>query len=294
LIFAFPASGGGGGYPQGIVFDASGNIYGAAASNGAHNLGIIYQLTPSSSGWVEHVLHAFSGLGDGSLPYGSVTLDSAGNLYGTASNGGAHGHGVVFELKPQTGGGWAETVLHSFTGGADGNSPTGGVTMDASGSLYGTTVYGGNTTSTFCKLAGPGCGVAFKLTPTSTGWTESLMHIFTGGNDGANPGTVLIFDSAGNAYGAAAYGGNVSTCPFSIGCGTVYKLTLGSNGKFTGSTLHRFTNKADGSAPAAHLFLDGSGNLFGTASAGASAACTPTGGCGTVFEISGAAASQHQ
>jgi uncharacterized repeat protein (TIGR03803 family) len=288
LVFAFPVSGLSGSYPQGLVFDASGNLYGTAYQGGAHNAGAIFQLVPSSSGWVEHILHAFSGGNDGSLPGKSLIFDSTGNLYGTAYNGGAHGWGVVFQLAPQVGGTWKEVVLHTFTGGADGAGPGDGLTLDVSGNLYGTTAYGGNTTSSVCQLIGPGCGVVFKLMPTSSGWREAVMHTFTGSYDGHQPYSNLIFDSAGNAYGTAAYGGNEPSCPYTIGCGTVFKLTPGSGGGWSTSSLHRFTNKADGSSPVANLFLDSAGDLFGTASGGASTACSPTGGCGTVFEIAGA------
>jgi uncharacterized repeat protein (TIGR03803 family) len=275
-----------GGLPSGLVFDASGNLYGNASYGGAHGYGIVYQLTPSSPSWTEHIVHAFTGGNDGQYGYGNLAIDSTGNIYGTAIDGGAHGYGLVFEFEPQSGGTWKEVALHDFTGGADGANASGGVALDASGNVYGTTTNGGNTS--LCTSLARGCGVIFKLTPSSSGWKESVIHTFTGGNDGATPQAQLIFDSAGDIYGTAAFGGNVSTCPYSIGCGTVYKLTPGTGGEWSISPLHRFTNKADGAEPVGAPYLDASGNLFATASAGASTACTPTGGCGTIFEITGA------
>jgi uncharacterized repeat protein (TIGR03803 family) len=284
ILYTFPG-GNKGGSPLGLVFDASGNLYGNASYAGAHGYGVVYQLTPGSPSWTEHIVHAFTGGNDGAYAYGNLAIDSAGNIYGTAINGGAHGHGLVFEFEPQSGGTWKEVALHDFTGGADGANASGGVTLDASGNVYGTTTLGGNTS--LCTSLGGGCGVIFKLTQSSSGWKESVIHTFTGGNDGATPQAQIIFDSAGDIYGTAAFGGSVSTCPYSVGCGTVYKLTPGTSGEWSLSPLHRFTNRADGAEPVGTPYLDASGNLFATASAGASTACTPTGGCGTIFEIAG-------
>ena len=284
ILYTFPG-GNHGGTPEGLVFDSRGNLYGNASYGGAHNYGVVYQLTPGSTGWTEHIVHAFTGGNDGAYAYGNLTIDTAGNIYGTAINGGAHGYGVVFEFQPQTGGTWKEVALHDFTGGIDGGDASGGVVLDASGNVYGVTTLGGNTS--LCTAQGPGCGVVFKLTHSSSGWTESVIHTFTGGQDGATPQAQLIFDSAGDIYGTAAFGGGVSSCPYSVGCGTVFKLTPQTTGKFSVSPLRRFTNRADGANPVGTLYLDASGNLFGTASAGASTACVPTGGCGTIFEITG-------
>lgn len=284
VLYQFPG-GNHGGSPTGVAFDASGNLYGNASADGAHNYGLVFQLTPGSGGWTQHVIHAFTGGNDGALPYGNITVDSSGNVYGTTINGGAHGHGIVYQFKPQGDGTWKEVVAHSFTGGIDGAEPSGGVVLDASGDIYGVTNYGGNTG--LCTGQGPGCGVVFKITPSGSGWTESVIHTFTGGEDGSFPQAQLIFDSAGDIYGTAAYGGSVSICPFTIGCGTVFELSPQSGGKYSVRSLHRFSNGADGAEPVGALYLDASGNLFGTASAGASTACLPTGGCGTIFEISG-------
>jgi uncharacterized repeat protein (TIGR03803 family) len=143
-----------------------------------------------------------------------VIRDSAGNLYGTAYTGGSasvpSGNGVVFKLD--TAG--TETVLDTFKGGADGANPQAGVIRDSAGNLYGSTYYGGNGIGT------GGHGVVFKLDITGT---ETVLHTFTGGADGANPGEVVIRDSAGNLYGTTLNGG-IGVCNFREGCGVVFKL----------------------------------------------------------------------
>src|SRR5579864_731596 len=125
------------------------------------------------------VLYTFTGGSDGGSPVAGVVLDKAGNLYGTTYDGGVaqcvNGCGVVFELTPSAGRGWKQSVLYSFGGGADGGKPYGGVIMDGSGAIYGTTAYAG----TFEKGCDPyGCGVAFELTPNSGGWAETVLHSF--------------------------------------------------------------------------------------------------------------------
>ena len=155
------------------------------------------------------VLHAFTGGADGILPRAGLVRDAAGNLYGTTEGGGASGNGTVFELDT-TGKG---TVLHSFTGGVDGSAPFAGLVRDRNGNLYGTTEFGGASSE----------GTVFKLDTTGK---ETVLHSFTGGADGAFPQAGLIRDDAGNLYGTAQFGGDL-TCssPFLGGCGTVFKLT---------------------------------------------------------------------
>jgi uncharacterized repeat protein (TIGR03803 family) len=155
------------------------------------------------------VLHSFDGRPDGSQPYAGLTRDAAGNLYGTTAYGGAHGPGVVFELSP-TG---TEAVLYSFTGGADGANPTAALVRDSAGNLYGTTFFGGGSSA--CQFFDGSCGVVFKLSPTGT---ETVLHSFTGGADGATPLAGLIQDAAGNLYGTT-YGGGAH------GAGVVFRLS---------------------------------------------------------------------
>src|SRR5712692_11290768 len=125
------------------------------------------------------VVYSFAGEDDGEYPSTELILDGAGNLYGTTVQGGDLGTGTVFELTP-SGGAWTHTVLYSFTGGADGGQPYGGVTLDAEGNLYGTTVIGG----TGGTCVEEGCGVVYKLTNSGGSWSESVLYDFTGGNDG--------------------------------------------------------------------------------------------------------------
>jgi uncharacterized repeat protein (TIGR03803 family) len=192
------------------------------------------------------VLHTFTGP-DGAVPTAGLIPDAAGNLYGTTIGGGESGNGVVFKLDP-TG---KETVLYSFTGGADGNAPYAGVIRDSAGNLYGTTVFGGS-----------GAGVVFKLDPTGK---ETVLYSFTGGADGNAPYAGVIRDSAGNLYGTTVFGGPYpANCPHPTppqpGCGVVFKLD--PTGKET--VLHGFTGGLDGANPVAGLIRDSAGNLYGT------------------------------
>jgi uncharacterized repeat protein (TIGR03803 family) len=147
------------------------------------------------------VLYSFTGGADGANPSGSLIIDSAGSLYGTTVNGGVSGYDTVFKLRPNG----TETVIYSFTGGADGFNAYSGLIADSAGNVYGTTIYGGAS----------GNGAVYKVTPSGT---ETVLYSFTGGADGANPYAGLIADSAGNVYGAANSGG-------ASGNGTVFKLT---------------------------------------------------------------------
>jgi hypothetical protein len=156
-------------------------------------------------------IHVFTGTAGGVSPLGNLTRDAAGNLYSTTPGGGAYGHGVVFKLKPNPDGTWAESTLHFFFG-PDGLYPNGGLIFDAAGSLYGTTYFGGDLSS---KLCYPGCGVVFGLSPTSSGWSETVLHAFRG--FGRNPLAPVIFDPAGNLYGTTSSGTNNN--------GLVFKLT---------------------------------------------------------------------
>jgi uncharacterized repeat protein (TIGR03803 family) len=253
----------------GLTFDKAGNLYGTTQLGGAYNQGTVFELTPSSAGWTVTVLYSFPGGHDGSQPTANVILDASGRLYGTTSSGGggscSPGCGVVFELAPVSGG-WRESVLYAFTGGGDGREPQGDLVFDAAGNLYGTTLLGGNT-ATNCSS---GCGTVFKLTPGIGGWTQSVLHAFAGGNDGASPYAGLTFDTAGNIYGTTSAGG-------ASGKGTIFKLS--PSGGWTESVLYAFTGGPDGASPRGGLILDAAGNLYGTAFQGG------TTGYGVVFEL---------
>jgi uncharacterized repeat protein (TIGR03803 family) len=222
------------------------------------------------------VLHDFGvTASDGNLPSGTLLKDSAGNLYGMTSAGGAHNLGTVYRLSPTSTGSFKETILHSFAGGsAAGAFPEGPLVRDSVGNLYGVTSVGGIRATVCNSSAGPGCGVVFKLTPTSTGqWAEAVLHGFTG-TDGGNSFAGLVRDSKGNFYGATSVGG-------SKGLGTVYKLSLTSTG-WKETVLHSFTGNSDGATPfifETALTLDGLGNIYGSTYQGGAA------NAGVVFEL---------
>ena len=167
-----------------LVRDASGNLYGAAAAedSGGTIKGTIFKLAPDGT---FTVLHTFTGGSDGSLPQGGLLMDSAGNLFGSANTGGSSGNGTVFEITAS--GGFKR--LYSFTGGSDGKNPNGGLVRDLNGNIFGTT------------QSGPGqfaLGTVFKLNRSGA---LTVLHTFTGGNDGAVPLAGLIRDNAGHLYG---------------------------------------------------------------------------------------------
>jgi len=145
--------------PNGMIFDGSGNLYGTTTAEGNGNGGTVFELTPSNGAWTFNVLYPFTGDGGADGPWGAVTMDAAGNLYGTTRSTGAYGHGAVFKLTP-TETGWTYTSLHDFTGGADGGWPKSSLIFDANGNIYGTASVGGTGQ---CDIWG--CGVVFEITP---------------------------------------------------------------------------------------------------------------------------------
>jgi uncharacterized repeat protein (TIGR03803 family) len=210
-----------GGQPlAGVVRDSEGNLYGTSwggtnSPNPPEGLGVVYKLTESElakngEGTVLHTFTGFTGtVADGAFPYyGSLIRDSAGNLYGTTYVGGIEGLcpsgsgcGTVFKLDAAG----AETILYSFTGGADGGYPAGGLIRDSAGNLYGTGILGGTSNA----------GVVFKL---DTAGTLTVLHNFTGGADGGAPLGDLVRDSAGNIYGTTSASGGCGQC------GVVFKI----------------------------------------------------------------------
>jgi uncharacterized repeat protein (TIGR03803 family) len=259
------------------IFDSAGNLYGTTADGGANGFGIVFKLTPTSSGlWKETILHSFKGSpGDGATPYSTLFRDSAGNLYGTTFTGGlktknpecSAGCGVVFKLTPTAKGPWKETILYRFKGGADGASPHAGLIQDKAGNFYGTASGGGNSTGT---------GTVFKLTLTSTGWKETILHSFGIEVDGAVPFASLVFDSAGNLYGTTVLGGEQNL-------GTVFKMTPQTSGTWTETVLHSLQGGNDGLEPYAPVVLDKEGNVYA-----ASQALNEQLPCGAVFKLTAA------
>lgn len=276
-----------------LVLDAAGNLYGSTASNEGNGYacggqGTIFELSPNSGGsWTENILYDFNNTNWYS-PSG-VIFDEAGNLYGTAGNYGNNRHSAIaFELTPEHGV-WTENTLYTFTGGADGGTPSGNLVLDPAGNLYGTTVYGGNTSA--CNSQG--CGTVFELSPGSNGWTEEVIYSFTGQNDGAYPEGGLLRVSADTIYITAYSGANagcfVSYYVSALGCGAVLKLTSSSGGHWTAGLPYDFPSPQDGSSSYANLVSDAAGNLYGTTEYGGTGQCgaypSPQ-GCGTVFELS--------
>jgi uncharacterized repeat protein (TIGR03803 family) len=228
-----------------------------------------------------NVLHNFTGGMDGSSPYAGLSLDQAGNLYGTTSAGGS-GYGAVFELS-RKGSGWVFRPLYSFAGGGDGEGPVARVVVGPNGTLYGTTYAGGVSG---CS-GGYGCGTVFNLRPSPTvcravlcPWIQTVLYRFNGGSDGANPlfGD-MVFDPSGNLYGTTENGGGVG-CSGS-GCGTVFELSPIAGG-WTEKILYRFTGEgSDGANPYAGVTFDrGDVHLYGTTNSGGTASN------GTVFQLS--------
>jgi uncharacterized repeat protein (TIGR03803 family) len=249
-----------------LTLDSAGSLYGTTYAGGTYSQGGVFELKRSAKGWAENVLYNFTGGSDGGQPYQpSLVWDSAGNLYGTTETGGNDGLGVVFELTPTSGGSWTETVLHSFTGVTDGWLPDSGVIIDKSGNLYGTAFLGGGYGSCFSGLS---CGTVYQLTPSMGEWTFSVLHAFDG-SDGGNPAAGLIFDAAGNLYGATAYMEN-------DGPGVIFRLSPSEHG-WAESVLHRF-DEEDGAEPFGGLVFDKRGVLYGTAEWGGK-------GDGVVFSL---------
>jgi len=238
-----------GAYPQGeLTFDSSGNIYGTTVNGGSAGWGLIYKLVPSGGGWNQSILYQARGNGDGAYPWGGVVFDQSGNLDGVFSQNGPHDYGAVYQLSP-SGSGWTEHTIHGFTfHGNDGAAPQGGLILDGSGNLFGSTVHDVN-----------GGGTVFELELSGGGWSYNFLYGL-GGGIGLGPYDKLTMDSAGNLYGTTYGDGQ-------YGFGSVFKLTR-SGGGWTYRSLHDFTGRGDGGNPISRLVFDSAGNLYGTAFSG--------------------------
>lgn len=210
------------------------------------------------------VMHHFDGGADGGDPAGPLTFNPAGALFGTTVVGGTAGCGTVFELGLGTHGFRPEKVLYDFQCGTDGKNPYGGITFDANGDLYGTTVSGGAGGA----CTGDGCGTVWEVTQAG----EQVLHNFKGGGDGFGPGGPIAFDASGDIFGTTPDGGAHQQ-------GVVYELRH-VNGSWRESIIHAFTGGVDGSTGSlGALLVDASGDLFGVTEGGGAH------GLGVVFEM---------
>lgn len=219
---------------------------------------------------------------EGGYAYGTPVFDAGGNLYATTFLGGKKGGGTLFQLSPSQTGKWSIRVLHDFgphydyNHPKDGDDPSGPLLFDPAGNLYGTTFRGG-------KYANPDTsgGTVYQLTPDENGqWTQTVLHDFANGQDAAEPNGGVIADASGNLYGTSEIGGSLTGQCASYGCGAVFELSPGSNGKWSETVLYAFTGAPDGISPYGGLVVDTAGNLYGTTIAGGA------NGGGTVFEVS--------
>lgn len=245
-----------------LLIDSEGNLYGTTVNggNGTGCLnedylcsGTVFQLAPSESGWKHVILYNFcsrSGCVDGAGPEG-LTFDKAGNLYGSTVTGGQgceSGCGTVYKLSLSNGS-WTEKVLYTFDQNSDGYYPTPGITIDKSGSLYGTTYSGG----------GYGYGIVFRLKHSKRRWREVMLYAFNGSTNYRNPNGYLTLDSAGNILGSTT--GGSSGCDYQ--CGLIFKLSRSKNGQWVESAVYTFDGP-HGASPNAGLLLDSAGNFYGS------------------------------
>ena len=258
----------------GVILDSAGNLYGTTVAGGSGGIctgdgcGIVYELTQSGDTWNETVLYNFTGGDDGFGPGSALVMDKAGNLYGTAPDGGAYASGVIYQLAPNNGQ-WTQTVIHPFTGGDDGAvGSLGPLLLDSTGSLSGVTELGGKY----------GAGVAFRLSPTGNTWKFTTLYAFQGLPDAGFPYGGLIADSRGGLFGTSYFGGT-------SGLGAVFEIGVGAAGTVRTtakeSVLASFQGGTDASFPTSTLVFDAAGNLYGTSSTGGNPSCD----CGTVFKL---------
>jgi len=273
VLYTFTGGSDGANPYAGVVFDATGTLYGTTYGGGTQGLGVVYKLTPNSNGsWTYGALHSFTGGKDGSHPQlGNLTFDTAGNLYG-ATNDGVDGYGdcpngndcgSIVELTPQSDGSWKEKVIFRFTGGTTRNL-NGTLVFDSAGRLYGNS-YGGDSDY----------GTVFMLTLGAKGkWWQHVLYVFQGNQDGAYPIGGVVFDTAGTLYGTTVAGINSHG-----GVGQLFKL-VPRRWLWKKYVPHFFEGPPrDGGDSPAPVVFDAAGNLYGTAFDGWNTGC-----CGVVFE----------
>ncbi len=286
VLYRFSGGADGGNPAGGVVFDQAGNLYGTTTIGGLTNssciegCGVAFKLTPSPQGaWTQSVIHSFGSGNDGQLPYSSLLIDSAGNLYGTTAYGGGatclyQSCGTIYELTP-SGQAWTETILYNFANREQGSNPFGGLISDAAGNLYGTAAQGANFRD--CSY---GCGTVFSLSPSNGGWVYTMLYAFTGLYADEGPRTSLLMDAAGNLYGTTFGSDNP------VIWGNIFELSR-ANGSWSYTSLHTFTGGADGGLPLSNVLQDANGNLYGTASKGGYSPSCDDGQpyCGVIWEV---------
>lgn len=231
-----------------VMFDGQGNLYGTAFWGGALGNGVVFELSPSGKVWNYNVLYSFKGQPDAANPINGLVTDAAGNIYGSAYSGGGGGNGAVFQLSPTGTGTWNEQVIA--------NLPTskGGLAIDSTGKLYGTTIT-----------------AVYSITPNGgNNWFLASVFKFNTSAQGTSPNGTPLLDSAGNIYGTTTSGGKNNN-------GVIYKLTKGSTGKYTERVLYSFGS--NGTQPYGGIVMDSAGNLYGATTAGGK------NGAGVVYEV---------
>lgn len=241
-----------------LILDKSGNLYGTTTGGGAFGAGTVFEVNAEGH---EMVLYSFKGGPDGTAPEAGLAWDAEQNLYGATTAGGTNGSGIVFKLSPpaKKGAEWTESVLYSFGAGSDGTVPVGGVAFDTAGNLYGTTSAGGTA----------GFGTVFELSPSESGWTETILHDFQDSDDGAVPYAGLLFFK-GKFYGGATEGGT-------NGGGTIFELAQ-VNDAWTFTVLYSVPGWGISGA-FRDLAMDAAGNIYGTTH------CDGAYSAGTVYEL---------
>jgi hypothetical protein len=296
-LYAFHGTSDGANPEGGVIWGSDNVLYGTADAGGVNANGTIWSLTPpavAGQSWTFKVLYRLQSGAGGGYPLGLVQ-DPSGNLYGYALDSGTGGYGIVFELKKPAAANlaWHFETLYSFQGGIDGAYPS-GVTLQPDGTLIGTTDQGGGRGQCADPIGGNlvGCGTIYQLSPPAAAggtWTETVLHRFAGGNDGAVPvGNPLLAD--GVLYGVTVIGGaGPCTDPGGtpIGCGTVYSLTSTQPGKWDESVAFAFQGGTQGRAPVSGLRVDKAGAFYGVTSTGgiAHVASSNPNGDGIVYRL---------
>ena len=247
----------------GVVADNTGSLYGTTLDGGSSGEGAIYKLTRNGAGYSESIVWSFNIYADEGYNPSSNLFERGGAFYGTTGSGGnvgcmGCGGGAVFELAPA-----GLNVLYRFGSRVNDGSGPNSVIVDSSGAVYGTTSGGGSN----------GDGTVFKLTPSASGYLESILYNFKGGWDGAQPGAGLLADPTGSLFGTTVLGGSGN----SAGLGTAFKLSRCAN-SYVETILHRFNVPGDGANPGGSLIADSTNALLGVTSNGGF-------GFGAVFKL---------